>query len=205
MKIGILGGTFNPIHVGHLKIAQAAQKKLKLDQVLFVPAFRPPHRPLTALASAKHRLEIVKLALGNHPRFLPSTVEIQRRGKSYSVDTLKRLRQMYKKGTRFFFLIGSDSLHELYSWKKIATLSKLCEFAVLTRAGFQTKGVTPKMLRLPPAVFRRVTRHFLAIRPVKVSATQIRERARKGKPLRGLVPKKVAEYILKNKLYRKRV
>ena len=202
MKVGILGGTFNPVHNGHLKIAGTAMRRLKLDHVLFVPARVPPLRSSRGVATARHRFEMVRLATQKYPRFLISSVEMERPGKSYAVDTLKILRKIYKKGTQFYFIVGADCLPQLHAWREIGKLSRLCEFAVVTRGGFQLKKLKPADLKLTPAVFRRVTRHLISIAPVKVSATVIRERTRAKKSLTGLVPKEVARYILKNKLYR---
>jgi len=201
MKVGILGGTFNPIHVGHLKIAEVALKKMKLNHVLFVPSSQPPHRLAQDLAPAQDRFEMVKQAVAGFPRFLPSLIEIERGGKSYTIETLRQLRKIYRKGTRFFFIVGSDALLELHAWRHMRLLSGLCEWVVLTRKGFPMKGLSAKKLSVPAAVFRRLTRHCIPIRPVLVSATEVRQRVREGRSLSGKVPKEVAKYIKEKRLY----
>ncbi len=189
MKVGILGGTFNPIHVGHLLIAQDAMEQAGLDRVKFIPAATPPHKTPEHLVSAAHRVRMIQLAIAGNPRFEVDDIEIQRGGRSYSVETLTELKRRQPRA-RFYFIIGSDSLRELHLWREPRRLIKLCRFIVLARPGF-------------PPVQRR-----LAVRPLlmtghvcEVASREIRTRVAHGRPFRYLLPDAVHNYIRKHKLY----
>jgi nicotinate-nucleotide adenylyltransferase len=189
-RIGILGGTFNPIHLGHLLIAQDALEAAGLDRVLFVPAATPPHKPLDGEVSATHRQRMVKLAIAGDSRFILDNREIRRGGKSYSVDTLAELRRRYPR-TDFYFIIGADSLSELHLWKDARQLVKLCRFIAVTRPGYR-----PKPARLPGLRYR-----FLDTHPCAISSRDIRQRLCRGQSIRYLVPPAVLRYIQQQKLY----
>lgn len=185
-RIGILGGTFNPIHTGHLLIAEGVKEKLGLDYVLFIPCYLPPHKKHLKLAPARHRLAMVRLAIKGKPSFKISTIEIERRGKSYSVDTLEKLHKLYKGKARFFFIIGSDSITGLRTWKSIDKLMKLCKLVAVTRPGYRLRYPGVKMINLPT---------------LPISSTDIRRLVKQGKSIRYLVPDAVKRYILRNGLY----
>lgn len=185
-RIGILGGTFNPIHTGHLLLAEMVKEKLGLDYVLFIPCFLPPHKRPIKLAPAKDRLTMVKWAVKGKPYFKVSRIELERGGKSYSVDTLEELHKLYKEKTKFFFIIGSDSLSGLHTWKSLDRLMKLCQIVAVTRPGYRLKHTGVKILNLPT---------------LPISSTDIRQLVREGKSIRYLVPDAVKSYILRNKLY----
>lgn len=185
-KIGILGGTFNPIHTGHLLIAEGVRKKLNLDYILFIPCCLPPHKKPIKLAPAKHRLAMVRLAIKGSPFFKVSTVELERGGKSYSVDTLEELHRQHKGKAKFFFIIGSDSLSGLKTWKSLDKLMKLCNLVAVTRPGYFKQY--PRVLRLD-------------LPTLPISSTDIRRLVRQGKSIRYLVPEKARSYIIRNKLY----
>lgn len=194
MKVGILGGSFNPVHFGHLKIAEKAMRKFGLDHVLFIPCYHPPHKGTRGIVSAKHRLAMTELAVQEIKNFYTSPVEVERKGISYSIDTLKELKRYYRPGTRFYFIIGSDMFPQLSTWHKAGDLAKLCEFLVLTR----------KRAPIPSGedVSFKGKWHPFRIRPVEVSATEIRKNVRAGKSIKKWVPEPVEKYILENKLYR---
>ncbi|MDP7349462.1 MAG: nicotinate-nucleotide adenylyltransferase, partial [Nitrospinota bacterium] len=130
MRVGILGGTFNPIHFGHIYPTSEAARKLNLDKVLFIPAYSPPHKPDGEIISAHHRKNLIKLAIEDYPYFELSPLEIDRKGISYSVDTVSALR---KKDDSFFFIIGLDAFLEIDTWKEADRLLKSCNFIVVTR------------------------------------------------------------------------
>ena len=189
-RIGVLGGTFNPVHIGHLILAQDALEKFGLDQVLFVPCANPPHKRPRRLAPAKHRLAMLKAALKGDSRFAVSTVEIDRGGVSYSIDTIRQLRRAKPKA-RFYFIIGADTLPELRTWRSIRKISGLCTFVAMGRPGYAG----------------RATRGFRA-RPfpghlIDISSSEIRQRVSEGKSIRHLVPAAVERYISHHGLYAK--
>jgi len=188
MRIGILGGTFNPIHIGHLILAEEAHFKLKLDKLVFVPAFVPPHKSSSEVISAKDRLEMVKLAIEDNPAFEISTFEIDSKKKSYSIDTLKEFRNIYGEDAQLCFITGSDSLKDLFSWKNINDIFKISKFIVANRPGYPIKEV-PKEV------------DTVVITPIEISSEDIRKRLAEGRSIRYLVPEKVRKYISERKLY----
>jgi nicotinate-nucleotide adenylyltransferase len=194
MKIGILGGTFNPIHNGHLIIAKQTGKRFKLDKIIFIPCHTPYHKNSKELISPKHRLAMVKKAVKGISYFKTSDIEIKRGGLTYSIDTLKHLTKRYKPETKFYFIIGSDSLSELPLWKEIKELVKLCNFIAVARAGVIAKRRLPSYLT--PHIFHINT-------PLSdISSSEIRERVRKKQSIKYLVSKPIEKYIINNKLYK---
>ena len=185
-RIGILGGTFNPVHRGHVQLARSALKRFDLDRVLFIPCARPPHKRPDGLAPSKHRLSMLKAAIRGEPRFRVSDIEIGRGGASYSIDTLHELRRRHPEA-QFYFIIGVDSVNELKSWKRIDELRKLCTFVATGRPGFRVRR---------PA---KVTMFKSAL--VDVSSSEIRSLVAEGKSIRRLVPAAVERYIIGRRLY----
>jgi nicotinate-nucleotide adenylyltransferase len=187
-RIGILGGTFNPVHNAHLHIAKLTLKKLRLNKVIFVPAYIPPHKKIYGNIKANDRMRMLRLAVGAEKRFLISPYEIKKRGKSYSIKTVRFLKKKYGKQARLFFLIGSDSLKGLGRWKEIRSLFKLTQFVVIPRPGFGMRGAPSGVLRVSA--------------PAKdISSTKIRRYLSKGRSVKGLVPNNVYRYIRSHKLY----
>ena len=189
MKIGILGGTFNPVHIGHLILAEEASEKLKLDKVVFMPVYLPPHKNAPELIAAQDRYQMCLWATKDNSNFAVSRLEIDRQGKSYSVETLKELRKKYGKKAQMFFLTGSDSLKELFSWKDVDEIFKLSQFVVAQRPGYPIE-------RLPGEA------KVVLITPIEVSSSLIRQRVKEGKSIRYLVPDKIREYIVNHNLYK---
>lgn len=187
MKIGILGGTFNPIHIGHLILADEVREKLGLDKVIFVPTYIPPHKQNSEVAAADERLRMVKAAIKGNKFFKTSDIEIKRKGPSYTVDTVKALNKKFP-GEELYFIAGSDLLKYLDEWKDFQELLGLMKFVVATRPGYPLEKI--------PAYVQRVS-----IRAVDVSAFEIRECIKESKSFRYLVPEAVFEYINKKKLY----
>jgi nicotinate-nucleotide adenylyltransferase len=190
MRIGVLGGTFDPIHNGHLHLVEEARKKLGLDRVLFVPAYLAPHKESfkDLITPAPLRLAMVKLALSGRPHCRIVEWELRKKRKVYTFETLRYLKRTYPRNTEFFLLIGADNLDILNQWKNLPELLCLSRFVALTRPGFK-KGRLPRGIVWQP------------IRPVCVSASEIRKRVRRRLSVRHLLPAKVAEFIKRQRLY----
>lgn len=199
-RVGIVGGTFNPVHLGHLLLAQSACEALGLTRVLFVPCHQPPHKQAPALAAPADRLAMLERAIRGDARFECCDLEIRRGGVSYSVDTLRALTAS-QPGTEFIFIIGADGLADLHAWREIATLLSLCRFAVVPRPGFDLKALTPAALRLPAPLGERLLQTILPVRQIEVSSSEIRQRLARGLGIRYLVPEAVADYIAERRLY----
>ena len=200
-RIGILGGTFNPPHIGHLVLAQDAIECLRLDRIILIPCSHPPHKTCTDLAPARERLAMVRGAVRGCPRVEVSDIEIRRGGLSYAVDTLTELRERFPNAT-LIFMIGSDSLPDLHLWRRIDELLGLCQFAVFHRPGHAAKETKPESLRLPAARARRILRNVFRVHAVEVSSSEIRDRIALGKSIRFLVHPAVERYIESRHLYR---
>jgi len=192
---GLFGGTFDPPHVGHLALAEWAREQLKLDEVLFVPVGTPPHKRATKLSPARHRLAMTRLAIRGNPAFRVSSVEVDAPAPSYTVDTLRRLRERRPKD-RWFLLVGSDSLDEFHTWREPEEILRLSILAVALRPGKGEDGLRRYARR------RQVV--SLGNPGLDVSSTMVRARARSGRSLRYLVADPVAAYIARHGLYRSR-
>jgi nicotinate-nucleotide adenylyltransferase len=197
-RIGLLGGTFNPIHLGHLLIAQDALEQLALDRVKFIPSATPPHKTVGALASERDRIRMIELAIRRDRRFEMDDLEIRRGGISYSVDTLTELRRRHPQAD-FFFIIGADSLRELHLWREAQRVVRLCTFVTVPRPGFEARPVVDR--RLDAASRKRLRQHVLAGHTCDIASREIRARVASGRPIRYLVPDAVTEYIRRRRLY----
>lgn len=193
MHVGILGGTFDPIHTGHLIVGETALEQGALDEVWFMPTYVPPHKKAAPLASAAQRWEMVCLAVQDHPRFKPCDVEIARGGTSYTIDTMQALLKMYP-GHRFSYVIGGDMVQYLQHWHRIDELTKIISFIGVHRPG--TVLETDEL----PTTIRAVVRMVL-MPLVDISSTSIRERRRTGRSTRYLVPESVRQYMERAQLY----
>jgi nicotinate-nucleotide adenylyltransferase len=198
VKIGILGGTFDPIHLGHLMIAEEGRSQLGLERVLFIPAGRPWLKTDREITPAIHRLQMLKLATADNPCFQISAVEIDRHGPSYSVDTMAALRQKLGKKAELFFLMGWGSLNELSLWKEPGKLIQLCHLVAFPRSGCEKPDLASLEKSIPGISLRVI---WLEVTPVDISASDIRGRVAKGLPIGHLVPEVVAGYIEEHKLY----
>jgi nicotinate-nucleotide adenylyltransferase len=196
--IGLLGGSFDPIHVGHVHIAQQACTRLCLDRVVFVPAGQPPHKLDQALTDAKHRIEMVRLALAGQPRFSISRIDVDRPGPCYSVDTVRLLQEEWGPEARIYFLVGADSLADLPTWHQPRRLLELCQVVAVARPGYEVDLVALER-RFPGAPPVVMLEH---VPPIDVSATEIRRLVAEGRSIEGLVPPAVAAYIEAHGLYR---
>lgn len=199
MRVGILGGTFDPIHLGHLIIAEEARVQMDLDSVVFVPAGRPWLKEHEPIAPAKHRLEMVRLAMELNPSFSCSSLEVEHEGISYTVDTLEGMRQTLPSGAEMFFIIGADSLREFHRWRHPERILKLATLVTAVRPGYEENPVE-ELERDMRGASRRVV--LLEGPLVEISSTEIRRRVAGGRSIRGLVPREVEEYVKSNGLYR---
>lgn len=214
MKQGLFGGTFNPVHFGHLRVAEELMTLLDLDRVIFIPAASPPHKTEQGMASFEHRLQMLQLAIAGNDSFSFSDVESRRPGKSYSIDTVQYFLDSRYPDLELYFITGQDAFDAITTWREWNKLLSLCHFAVITRPGYENKGL---LQILPPDMaaryvydeqndifknpqgrsvfFRRTT--FLDI-----SSSHIREKIQQGQSVRYLIPDKVIRYIEANLLYR---
>ena len=214
MKIGLFGGTFDPIHWGHLRNAEEVREAFSLDRLLFIPAGIPPHKRLRPTPPARNRVAMVRLAIAKNPGFILSTVELSRRGKSYSIDTVRHFVKSRRPGDSLYFILGLDAFLDIASWKDFEELFSLSHFIVTSRPGSKN---SLSLARMPVAVrklfcydrrekFYRhksgTKLHFFKLTDIAISASDIRRRVKEGKSIRYLVPLEVESYIRKRGLYR---
>jgi len=197
MRLGILGGTFDPVHRGHLALAGAARDELDLDRVLFMPAGQPWRKADRHISSADHRLAMLQLALEGEETFEVATLELEREGPSYAADTLEALRGD-RPNDELFFVLGEDALLDLPNWVRPGRILELAVLAVARRAGVERKAVEEAVRRLPGLLDRAV---WLKMPLVDVSGTEIRDRVRRGLPIGDLMPRVVEAYIRTHGLY----
>lgn len=197
-KIGIMGGTFDPIHLGHLVIAEAAREQFELERVIFVPAASPPHKQSAEISPSLHRYLMTVLAVEAHPQFFVSDLELKRPGPSYAVDTVESLKKALGEEKQLFFITGADALCGLPSWHRPERLLELCDFIAAARPG--CKDLRTVQASLGEAGKMRI--HRLATPELEISATDIRRRVACGKSIRYIVPEAVEHYIRKEGLYR---
>jgi len=200
MKVGVLGGTFDPIHYGHLILAEQGRLRLGLERVLFIPAGQPWLKTdRNIITPAMHRVGMVRLSIARHPYFEISTIEIDKPGASYSVDTMAALQRQLGSDTELYLLMGWDSLGELPLWKDPERLVELCRIAAFNRPGYSR----PELKSLEgsiPEISKTVV--WLDIKPVDISSSDIRIKVRQGLPIANLVPEEVVGYIEEHQLYR---
>jgi nicotinate-nucleotide adenylyltransferase len=196
----LFGGTFNPVHSGHLEAARQARARLAAEQVIFIPARVPPHKDTHDLAPARHRLAMLQLALAGEPGMACSDIELRRPAPSYTIDTVRTYRAR-NPGSAICFLTGTDALAHLHLWKEVAALVQECTLVLLARPGF-TPAIPPALdAVLPRADAARLCNGMLAVTTPDISATRIRAMVRDGQDITGLVPDGVADYIRTHRLY----
>ncbi len=198
-RIGIIGGTFNPIHQGHIAIAEAALKNYLLDRVIFVPSGHPPHKTSEYIADKEDRFRMVKLAIEGKKNFKISRAEIDRPGYSYAIDTFNDLKKEYRGNALLYYIMGMDSINEILSWKKPLELFKICQFIVATRPGARIKTLR-RLLKFPPLKLNAGQIHIMEVKK-NISATRIRDAIKKGRIPATLMVPSVADYIKKHRLY----
>jgi nicotinate-nucleotide adenylyltransferase len=213
--IALFGGTFDPIHAGHIAVAQAAQKRFHLDAVYFIPSSRPPHKTRPALTPFVHRYAMVALGCADHPGFVPSLAEAPMDGATphvfYSIDTVRRFRREHPED-HLYFILGADQFLEIPTWKSYESLLDSCDFIIASRPGFRLDALR---LVIPPEklgrstghdthriVLRKSVVHLLTTVSSHVSSTEVRHRLSRHQAIHGLVPARIEEYILGQALYR---
>jgi len=219
MKIGLFGGTFNPIHHCHILVAEDVTARLGLDQIVLIPTGDPPHKPTGLLVAASHRVEMARLAIEGHAGFTVSEIEVHRKDKSYTIDTIRRLKEQYGATTDLFFLTGLDAFLDLPGWKDAALLLRQCHFVAISRPPFRFASLADLPL-LPPldagllaALDARQSDRLdvpipdgpglilLSLPPCEVSASEVRRRIRARQSVSSLLPTSVESYIMSHQLY----
>lgn len=214
-KIGLFGGTFNPVHSGHLKAAEIVQKRFLLDKILFIPSYIPPHKDRAEIASPSHRLKMVEIALSGFSRFIPCSIEIEAEEKSYSIITINRIKKLYPKSW-IFFILGIDAFLEVDTWKDYQQLLEECFFIVISRPGYSLdeakKTLDGKyrekmyMLAKSESIDGEMLLSFriflLPIEALDIASTEIRRIIKRGDSIKGMVSERVEAYIRDNGLYK---
>ncbi len=200
-KIGIFGGTFNPIHMGHLIMADEVCKHHHLSKIIFMPTYIPPHKYVDDLAEAQYRYEMIKATINGKSTLEVSDIEIKREGKSYTIDTILEILKKYGEDCEIYLIMGADSLNELELWKEIKKLSQLCHFVIVNRPGFKTEASARLLEIVGSTSLLDLERLRIEISPVDISSTNIRKRVNDGDGIEGLVPKCVEAYIKEHGLY----
>ena len=202
-KIGIMGGTFNPVHSGHLVTAQEALSQFKLDRVIFIPTGNPPHKIEKDIADAEDRYIMTVIATSSNSNFYVSRMEIDRKEKSYTIDTVRQLRKKYGKNSSLYFITGADAILEILTWKNTDEIISLCKFIAATRPGYdmtRIEDLRKKLFSSSEASYKKI--YCMEIPALSISSTDIRNRVRSGRPIDYLLPEGVSNYILKHGLYK---
>jgi nicotinate-nucleotide adenylyltransferase len=192
MKLGLMGGTFNPIHIGHLKIASKVLDSFDLAKIIFIPSGNPPHKRAGDIIDAFHRLKMIESAINDDKRLEVSDIEIKRKGKSYTLDTIKQVKELYGRDTEIYFIAGADSALDLPNWKNPSEILSISHFVAVERPGFS--------LRELGANYQK---KIIAVEgiSINISSSDIRERIKQGRSIKKLVPASVEKYIRRNGLY----
>ena len=214
MRVAIFGGTFNPIHLGHLRAAEEIRERFHLQEVIFIASAVPPHKAVEGGIPGEHRMEMVRLAIAGNPHFSLSDIELKRPGKSYSIGTIQFFRQRYGSDLDLFFILGMDAFLEIGTWKSFQELFSLCHFIVMTRPGFDKDfsvdiipGEIADAFTYQEGGNRFIHRdgHSVYVQGVTfldISSTKIRQEIHEGRSIRYLVPREVERYIERHRFYR---
>jgi nicotinate-nucleotide adenylyltransferase len=194
-----MGGTFDPVHYGHLVTAEGARYDYRLDKVVFVPAGRPPHKSNYQISDPEHRLALTRLAVASNPFFEVSDLEIKRPGPSYTYDTIMEMRRLYAP-EEIFFITGVDTALEILSWHRYEELLALCRFIAATRPGYNLDNLARRLKMMPAPLASRIL--TLEVPALAISSSDIRRRVREGRPIKYLLPESVEAYIARHDLYR---
>lgn len=199
VRIAIMGGTFDPIHYGHLVTAEEARTQFNLQEVIFVPTGNPPHKKSYSVTRPEHRYQMTFLAAKSNPFFKVSRIEIDRKGFSYTIDTILNFREQCGKETEIYFITGADAILEILTWKNFKQLLDQCSFIAATRPGFNLSELNTKLVNFSEEIKNRI--HFMEIPALSISSTDIRQRVLEGRTIKYLMPEAVQEYIYNNTLY----
>lgn len=197
-QICLMGGTFDPIHYGHLVVAEEVRQKFDLQRVIFIPAARPPHKRGQAISEPHHRVNMTRLATASNPYFAVSTIEIERQGLSYTIDTVQEIKALHNVDT-LYFITGADAVLEILTWKEAERLLTLCTFIAATRPGYNLNNLKENLRSLPAEVVKKILP--LEVPALSISSTDIRQRVQEGRSIKYLLPESVEEYILQQGLY----
>lgn len=197
-RIGIMGGTFDPIHYGHLVAAEGALYEFALEKVIFVPAGRPPHKPNYHITDPWQRFAMTSLAVQSNPFFQALSLEVERPGPSYAIETVREV-SMLNPGMQVYFITGADAVSEILTWKNTEQLLSLCHFIAATRPGYRMDDMWEKLNRLPVRLKNNI--FCMEVPALAISSTDIRQRLREGRPVKYLLPELVEDYIFKNNIY----
>jgi len=219
-KIGLFGGTFNPIHLGHLTVAQEVKEGFVLDKIWLIPSAIPPHKQMNQVAKALDRLEMIRIAIADNPNFSVSDVELKRSGPSYTIDTVDYFKAILPKETQLYFIVGMDAFLDIELWKSFMELFQVIPFIVMSRPGALTGELEKKEKRINDLLMTKVSREYrfdsarhgffhpnkqpvflFEVTPVDISATTVRKNRSRGRSIASLVPEKVKEYIESRGLY----
>ena len=198
MKIGVLGGTFDPIHLGHLRVAEEVAARLNLAEIIFMPAGQPWLKANNVISPAEHRVEMVRLAIAGKPYFKLSTMEIERAGPTYTVDTIAELSRQLGSGHELFFILGWDNLTQLPAWREPSRLVKMCHLVAVPRVDYPAPDLA-SLDAVLPGLSQSVT--LLDAPLVDINASEIRQRVARGLSIHHLVPEPVERYIKQHRLY----
>lgn len=200
LKIGISGGTFDPVHLGHLILAEGIRETFALDKVLFVPSGKPPHKDLSEVTDPEHRYAMVQEAVRTNPFFEVSRVELDRQGYTYTIDTLRQLRDIYGSEARLFFITGADIVWDLPNWRCFEEVLRSCEFIMALRPGYDKQAFLDQIGFLRDTCGARIRTAEIPL--IAVSSTDIRARVKAGNSIKYLVPEGVERFIMEKGLYR---
>lgn len=198
-SLAIMGGTFDPIHYGHLVTAEAVRHEFNIDQVLFMPTGQPPHKSRENITHSEHRYLMTVLATATNPSFNVSRLEIDRKGITYTIDTIKDLIKIYGTDIELYFITGADALSHILTWKDSEDLLKMCTFVAVTRPEYHKEELIERIELIRNDYQSKI--HFLEVPALSISSTNIRDRIKKGMPIKYLLPESVENYIYKFKLY----
>lgn len=202
LRLGIMGGTFDPIHFGHLVTAEAVRDQFKLDKVIFVPSGNPPHKVKRNITDKRIRYLMTILATVTNPYFEVSPIEIEREGYTYTIDTLKEFKKIYGEDAQIFFITGADAILEILTWKNSEDLLKMCNFVAATRPGYACDTISEKIDYIKTLYNKDIFQ--VTVPSLAISSTDIRNRVYEGRPIKYLLPEPVERYIEKSGLYKRR-
>ncbi|AEF94747.1 nicotinate-nucleotide adenylyltransferase [Desulfotomaculum nigrificans CO-1-SRB] len=199
-RICIMGGTFDPIHFGHLVVAEEVRCRFALEKVVFIPTGKPPHKKNQRITDPLDRLKMVQLATADNEFFEVSRLEIDRQGYSYTIDTVRAVKALYN-AEKVYFITGADAALEIFTWKDVEELLTICTFIAATRPGFNLNSLEESLKSLPNNISKNIIP--LEVPALSISSTDIRQRVKEGRSIKYLLPASVENYIWQNNLYTK--